>query len=111
MGNLTDAKLRAMKPTGRVQKISDGDGLYAYIEPKSRGISWQMAYSIGSEGSKKFLSWANILKFPLVKPVGGVSTHANFLSGTLTPANKKGRRVAADTGESWACERFAASCG
>ncbi len=46
MGKLTDTKLRAMKPNGKIQKESDGDGLYAYIGPKSKGISWQMAYRL-----------------------------------------------------------------
>ena len=41
MGKLTDTKLRAMKPNGKVQKESDGDWLYAYIGAKSKSISWQ----------------------------------------------------------------------
>ena len=31
MGKLTDTKLRALKPNGKVQKYADGDGLYAYL--------------------------------------------------------------------------------
>ena len=54
MGKLTDTKLRAMKPTGKVQKESDGDGLYAYIGAKSKGISWQMAYRF--ENKQKVLT-------------------------------------------------------
>lgn len=44
MGKLTDSRLRAMKPNGKVQKAADGDGLYAYLGARSKGISWQMAY-------------------------------------------------------------------
>jgi len=44
MGKLTDLRLKAMKPNGLIQKESDGDGLYAFIGPKSKSISWQMAY-------------------------------------------------------------------
>lgn len=44
MGKLNDLRLKAMKPNGKVQKESDGDGLYAYIGAKSKSISWQMAY-------------------------------------------------------------------
>jgi integrase len=54
MGKLTDAKLRTLKPNGRVQKITDGDGLFAYIGPKSKGISWQMAYRFA--GKQKTLT-------------------------------------------------------
>ncbi len=44
MGKLTDTRLRAMKPNGKVQKASYGTGLYAYRGARSKGISWQMAY-------------------------------------------------------------------
>jgi integrase len=46
---LTDAKLRVLKANGRIQKISDGNGLYAYLGTKSRGVSWQMAYRFGGK--------------------------------------------------------------
>ncbi|MDR3043625.1 MAG: integrase arm-type DNA-binding domain-containing protein [Desulfovibrio sp.] len=54
MGKLTDTKLRAMKPNGKIQKESDGDGLYAYIGAKSKSISWQMAYRF--ENKQKVLT-------------------------------------------------------
>lgn len=43
MGKLTDTRLRAMKPDGKVQKASAGDGLYACLRSRSKGISGQMA--------------------------------------------------------------------
>lgn len=46
MGKLTDTKLRSMKPNGKIQKESDGDGLYAYIGAKSKSISWQRAIAL-----------------------------------------------------------------
>jgi integrase len=55
MGKLTDARLRTMKPNGKIQKVSDGDGLYAYIGPKSKSVSWQMAYRF--DGKQKILSF------------------------------------------------------
>ncbi len=30
---LTDARFRALKPTDKVQKISDGGGLYIHVSP------------------------------------------------------------------------------
>ena len=46
MGKLTDTKLRALKPNGKVQKYADGDGLYAYL---GSGL-------INCQKGKKFLS-------------------------------------------------------
>ena len=54
MGKLTDAKLRSMKPNGKVQKESDGDWLYAYMGPKSKSISWQLGYRF--ENKQKVLT-------------------------------------------------------
>ncbi|MBE6442204.1 MAG: DUF4102 domain-containing protein [Desulfovibrio desulfuricans] len=54
MGKLTDTKLRALKANGKVQKIADGDGLYAYLGPKSKKKSWQMAYRF--DGKQKILT-------------------------------------------------------
>jgi hypothetical protein len=54
MGKLTDTKLRAMKPNGKIQKESDGDWLYAYIGAKSKSISWQMGYRF--ENKQKVLT-------------------------------------------------------
>ena len=54
MGKLTDTKLRSMKPNGKIQKESDGDGLYAYIGAKSKSISWQMGYRF--ENKQKVLT-------------------------------------------------------
>ncbi len=56
MGKLTDTKLRSMKPNGKIQKESDGGGLYAYIGAKSKSISWQMAYRF--ENKQKVLTLA-----------------------------------------------------
>jgi hypothetical protein len=54
MGTLTDAKLRAVKSNGKIQKISDGSGLYAYLGAKGKKISWQVAYRFG--GKQKVLT-------------------------------------------------------
>ncbi len=50
---LTDSKLRAIKPTGKVQKISDGGGLYIHVTDKG-SMLWRMAYRYG--GKQKTLS-------------------------------------------------------
>ena len=50
---LNDTKLRAIKPSGKVQKISDGGGLYAHVTDKG-SILWRMAYRFN--GKQKTLS-------------------------------------------------------
>lgn len=42
---LTDAKIKALKPTGKPQKISDGGGLYLFITPTGSKL-WRMSYRV-----------------------------------------------------------------
>lgn len=51
---LTDTALRAVKATGKTQKLSDGEGLYLYVTPKG-GTLWRMDYRF--EGKRKTLSF------------------------------------------------------
>lgn len=50
---LTDAKLRALKPTGKTQKISDGGGLYIHLSPAG-GKLWRLFYRF--DGKQKTLA-------------------------------------------------------
>ena len=51
---LTDTFLRSLKATGKVQKHSDGWGLFLYLSPAG-GKLWRMAYSF--DGKQKTLSF------------------------------------------------------
>ena len=51
---LNDTFLRGLKATGRVQKKSDGGGLYIHVSATG-GKLWRMAYSF--EGKQKTLSF------------------------------------------------------
>ena len=53
---LTDTLLRSLKATGKVQKKSDGGGLYIHVSPKG-GKLWRMAYSFDSK--QKTLSFGS----------------------------------------------------
>jgi len=44
---LTDLAIRALKPTGKLQKISDGDGLQLWIMPHGSKL-WRYAYRFNS---------------------------------------------------------------
>jgi len=54
MSKLTDTFLRVQKTTGKVQKYSDGGGLYLYVSPTG-GKLWRMGYRF--EGKQKTLSF------------------------------------------------------
>ncbi|MDD2966258.1 MAG: integrase arm-type DNA-binding domain-containing protein [Desulfovibrionaceae bacterium] len=51
---LTDTALRALKPTDKVQKLSDGGGLYLHVTPTGSRL-WRMAYRFA--GKQKLLSF------------------------------------------------------
>ncbi len=57
---LTDTNIRNAKPTGKVQKLSDGEGLYLHISTTGAKL-WRMAYRFG--GKQKTLSFG---KYPTV---------------------------------------------
>lgn len=54
MSKLTDVLLRGLKTTGKVQKKSDGGGLYIHVS-STGGKLWRMAYSF--DGKQKTLSF------------------------------------------------------
>ena len=43
---LTDAKVRALKPSEKPQKILDGYGLHLFISPKG-SKTWRIAFRVG----------------------------------------------------------------
>lgn len=51
---LSDSKIRNLKPLDRVQKLSDGGGLYLYVPPQGSKL-WRMNYRF--EGKQKTLSF------------------------------------------------------
>ena len=51
---LTDTHLRNLKPSAKIQKLSDGGGLYLHLAP-SGGKLWRMAYRFN--GKQKLLSF------------------------------------------------------
>jgi integrase len=51
---LSDSKIRTLKPSNRVLKLSDGGGLYLHVTPKGSKL-WRLAYRF--EGKQKLLSF------------------------------------------------------
>ena len=49
----TDTKLRALKPSGKIQKLSDCDGLYIHVSPAG-GKLWRLFYRF--DGNQKTLA-------------------------------------------------------
>ncbi|MDR2820462.1 MAG: tyrosine-type recombinase/integrase [Desulfovibrio sp.] len=109
MGKLTDARLRTMKPNGKIQKVSDGDGLYAYIGPKSKSVSWQMAYRFG--GKQKILSFGRYPEVSLADARRKCFEARALLEEDLDPGvvkkNEKETAKAAELAESLTFEAIA----
>lgn len=98
MGKLTDVRLRTMKPNGKIQKISDGDGLYAYIGPKSKSVSWQMAYRF--DGKQKILTFGRYPEVSLADARRKCFEARALLEDDLDPgAAKKTAKEAAKAAE------------
>ena len=94
MGTLTDTKVKALKPNGKVQKVSDGDGLYAYIGPKSTSVSWQMAYRFA--GKQKVLTFGRYPEISLANAREECLEARKLLAQGLDPgAVKKAEKEAA----------------
>jgi integrase len=51
---LSDIFIRQLKPTGKVKKYSDGDGLYLHLTPQGNKL-WRMCYRF--KGKQKLLSF------------------------------------------------------
>ena len=45
---LTDSKIRQLKPNGKIQKVSDGGGLYVQVAPTG-AKSWRLGYRFGGK--------------------------------------------------------------
>ena len=83
---LTDSKVRALKPNGKVQKVSDGGGLYAQVSPAG-SILWRFGYRF--EGKQKSLC---IGKYPIISLAAAreATREAHvLLSQGIDPAAKK----------------------
>ena len=58
--SLTDTAIKAIKPTGKAQKIADGRGLFLFVTPQG-GKSWRMGYARGTMTVHGFRSMASTL--------------------------------------------------
>lgn len=57
---LTDAKIRALKPTGKAHKVSDFGGLYVYVTAKGSKL-WRLKYRFqGKEGKLSFGAYPDL---------------------------------------------------
>ena len=83
---LTDAKLRALKPTDKVQKISDGGGLYIHVSPAG-GKLWRFGYRFA--GKQKTLALGKYPDVSLVEARKRREEARKMLSQGIDPAEQK----------------------
>jgi len=101
--HLSDVAIRNAKPTGRPQKLSDGDGLYLQLNP-NRSRWWRFRYRVG--GREKLISLGTYPEVPL-KLAGERRDEARRLvaDGGDPSAKRQAERAArADTFEALARE-------
>ena len=83
---LTDAKLRALKPTGKTQKISDGGGLYIHLSPAG-GKLWRLFYRFS--GKQKTLALGKYPDVSLVEARKRRDEARELLGQGIDPGEKK----------------------
>lgn len=89
---LTDAKLRALKPTDKVQKISDGGGLYIHVSPAG-GKLWRLGYRFA--GKQKTLALGKYPDVSLVEARKRRDEARQLLGRGIDPAERR-KAVRAD---------------
>lgn len=87
-GKLTDARIRALKATGKVQKISDGGGLYIHVTEKSSRL-WRLAYQF--EGKQKLLALGGYPALSLAEARKQRDSAKGLLAKGIDPAVEKKR--------------------
>ncbi len=85
---LTDAKLRALKPTGKTQKISDGGGLYIHLSPAG-GKLWRLFYRF--DGKQKTLALGKYPDVSLVEARKRREEARELLGQGIAPASTKNK--------------------
>jgi len=101
---LTDAKLRAIKATGKIQKISDGAGLYIHVTPAGSKL-WRLAYR--HEGKQKTLALGQYPDVSLVAARKRRDAARELLAQGTDPAEKKrATRAAAQAAAAAASQTF-----
>ncbi len=95
MGKLTDTTLRAAKGTGKIQKLSDGGGLYLFISANG-GKAWRVKYRF--EGKEKTLSLGQYPHVTLIAARKFLAEAKEQLAHGIDPSiQKKARKEAIRT--------------
>jgi integrase len=91
---ITEAQLRAMKPTGKPQKISDGGGLYMHISAPG-GMSWR--YNFRYDGAQKTLTLGKYPEMGLREARDAHLEARRMLQNGINPAQHKQAAIKAGT--------------
>lgn len=85
---LTDAKLRALKATGKTTRISDGAGLFIELTPKGSRL-WRLAYRF--EGKQKLLALGSYPEVSLMLARQKCEEAKRMLASWIDPSAEKQR--------------------
>lgn len=85
-GNLTDTRLRSLKPTDKLQKIGDGGGLFLFVYP-SGGMAWRYLYRF--DGKQKTLTVGKYPEVSLKAARIALAEAKRWLENGIDPNEKK----------------------
>lgn len=88
---LSDTSIRNIKPTAKVQKLSDGGGLFLFVSPTG-GKLWRMAYRF--DGKQKTLSFGAYPAVSLKDARSRRDAAKVLLAADIDPAEEKKREKA-----------------
>ena len=89
---LTNAKCRAARPCGHLQKLTDGGGLQLWVQPKGATL-WRFAYRFG--GKQKLLAFGTYPTVSLARARQLREDARRLLADGLDPALEKRRQAEA----------------
>ena len=93
---LTDVKIRSLKPNGKIQKVSDGEGLHVLVS-KTGALLWRLAYRFG--GKQKTLCLGQYPAVTLAAAREAKRDALQLLSKGIDPAAQKQKEKSGKSGE------------
>ena len=97
INTLTDLKVRSTKPSERLVKLSDGDGLQLWVMPTGAKY-WRLAYRLG--GKQKLLALGSYPQTSLAEARAARDAARKLIKAGLNPLQAKRAERAAQTAAS-----------
>jgi integrase len=98
----TEEDIKAIEPTGKLQKLPAGEGLYLWVSPDATDRRWRFRYNRPGSGKDNTLSLGKWPALKLKAAQGKASVHRGDLAKGIDPgaqktAQKAAKAASADT--------------